>query len=230
MPADPGFLREYVNLPAKNLLPLPNELSFEEGGLFEPLAVVLHSMKFASLQLGETVAVFGAGPIGLLTIFTLKLSGASRIWAVEPVAARRKLALRMGADAVIDPNGVEPARQILADTGGRGVDLAMDCATRGASLDQCILAVRNAGRLVVTGIPSAARLALDFHTMRRKEIAVFNVRRSNHESEGALELLKAHRAKLSQILTHDMPLDRVQEAFEKLERYEDGVGKVTIKL
>ncbi|MCP5117197.1 MAG: alcohol dehydrogenase catalytic domain-containing protein, partial [bacterium] len=84
MPNDPGFFRDYVNVPANNCLPLPEGLGFEEGTLFEPLAVVLHSMKFAAVSFGETAVVFGAGPMGLLTIGALKLSGAARILAVEP--------------------------------------------------------------------------------------------------------------------------------------------------
>jgi len=95
---------------------LPPEISFQEGTLFEPLAVVLHSLRFVQLQPGETAAVFGAGPIGLLTIFALKLAGAGRVWSVEPVAERRDLACRLGADAALDPTAIDPVRQLLADT------------------------------------------------------------------------------------------------------------------
>jgi L-iditol 2-dehydrogenase len=229
-PPDPGFHREYINLPAGNILPLPAEISFQEGTLFEPLAVVLHSLRFVQLRPGETAAVFGAGPIGLLTIFALKLAGAGRVWSVEPVAERRDLACRLGADAALDPTGIDPVRQILADTGGRGVDAVVDCATRGASLSQGVEVARHGGRLVVTGIPSEARSALDFHSLRRKELALFNVRRSNRESESALQLLREHRRRLAPILTHEMPLEDIQQAFTKLERYRDGMAKVVVKL
>jgi L-iditol 2-dehydrogenase len=230
MPADPGFFREFVNLPAENVLPLPAELSFQEGTLFEPLAVVLHSMKFAQLQPGEKVVVLGAGPIGLLTVFALRLSGATRIWSVDPVRERRNLACAMGADAVIDPGETDAAGEILKETGGRGVDVAIDCATRGTSLNQAIKVARNAGRLVVTGIPYEARPALDFSTMRRKELTLYNVRRSNHESQTAIDLLREHRHRVSAILTHNLPLEQLQQAFEKLEHYSDGVGKVTLRI
>ena len=229
-PPDPGFFREYVNLPAANALPLPAELSFAEGTLGEPLAVVLHSLNLAAPQSGDNVAVFGAGPIGLLTVFALKLKGARRVWSVEPVAARRDLALRMGADAAIDPAGIDPSRQILADTGGRGVDVVFDCATRGDSLSQSIEVVRHGGRMVVTGIPSEARSALDFHSMRRKELVLVNVRRSNHEPSAALDLLREHRARLAPMLTHEVPLEQVQSAFDNLEHYRDGMAKVVVRL
>ncbi len=230
MPQDPGFFRECVNLPAANLLPLPAGMSVEEGTLFEPLAVALHSLKIGAMRLGETVVVFGAGPIGLLTVAMLRLSGAGRIWSVEPVAARRELALKMGADAAIDPAAAGPVQVLLRETGRRGVDAAFDCAARGESLDQCIRVTRNAGRVVMTGIPSASRVALDFHTMRRKELAMLNVRRSNHDSEAALELLHERRALFAPLVTHSMPLERIESAFEMLERHEDGAGKVVIRL
>ena len=229
MPQDPGFLRERVNLPATNVLPLPPEVGLDEGTLFEPLAVTLHSMKFAALQPGERVLVLGAGPIGLLTIALLRLSGAGRIWAVDPVAARRELALRLGADAAIDPTSVDPVHELLSETRGRGVDVAIDCAARGESINHAIGAARNAGRIVVTGIPSAARVALDFHVMRRKELALLNVRRSNHESETALELLRDCPQRFTPMLTHSFPLDAVDRGFTILEQYADGVGKVLIR-
>ena len=81
----------------------------------------------------------------------------------------------------------------------------------------------------VTGIPVAAGVTLEFHTMRRKELAVLNVRRSNHESDAALELLRGHASLFAPILTHALPLERIESAFEMLEHYEDGAGKVVIR-
>jgi L-iditol 2-dehydrogenase len=230
MPQEPGFLRDRVNLPAGNLLGLPAGIGLEEGTLFEPLAVVLHSMQFAALAPGETAAVFGAGPIGLLTIAVLRLSGAGKIWAVEPVAARRELALRLGATGAIDPEACSPAGEVRRETGGRGVDVAIDCAGAGESLNESIGATRNAGRVVITGIQAEARVALDFHTARRKELALFNVRRSNHESAAALELLRQHGRLFAPMLTHRYPLESVERAFSLLDRYQDNVGKVTVNL
>ncbi|MGD0013298.1 MAG: alcohol dehydrogenase catalytic domain-containing protein [Bryobacteraceae bacterium] len=228
-PPDPGFFRECVNLPEHNLLPLPPELSMEEGTLFEPLAVALHSLELAALGPGEYVAVFGAGPIGLLTIAALRLAGAGRIWAVEPVAARRELALQLGADAAIDPAQADPVKQILRDTGGRGVDAAIDCAARGQSMNQSVGAARNAGRVIITGIPTEARTPLDFHTARRKELAFLNVRRSIHESGAALQMLREHRRLFAPMLTHKLPLEAVGRAFTLLESYQDGAGKVVLQ-
>jgi L-iditol 2-dehydrogenase len=229
MPGEPGFLRDYVILPAMNLLALPAGLSFDAGTLVEPLAVALHSMQFAAVRPGETAAVFGAGPIGLLTIAALRMCGASRIWAVEPVASRQELARWMGASCVVHPSEV-PAKAILRDTGWRGVDVAFDCAAKGDTLNQCLRATRNGGRVILTGIPSSETVPFEFHVMRRKELALFNVRRSNHESHAALDLLTREPGRFQPILTHTRSLSRVQEAFEIVEGYRDGVGKMVIEL
>jgi L-iditol 2-dehydrogenase len=222
-PGDPGFFREYVNLPARNLLALPANIGTNEAILIEPLAVALHSMKFGQPKPGETAAVFGAGPIGLLTVAVLKLSGVSRIWAIDPVPARRDLARQMGADSSLDPNAVDVVRQI------RGVDLVFDCAAKGESILQSIQVARSAGRVVFTGIPSETESPIDFHSWRRKELALFQVRRSNHESEQARDLLSAHLHRFAPMITHTRPLDQIGQAFAQLERYADGVGKIVIQ-
>jgi L-iditol 2-dehydrogenase len=229
MPADPGFFRERVNLPASNVLALPKSLSDAQGALVEPLAVIVHSMQLSAPGPGETAVVFGAGPIGLLTIAMLKLSGIHRIWSVEPVPARRELARAMGADAAIDPAAADPVQEILRDTSKRGVDIAIDCAAQGDTINQCVYAARNAGRVVVTGIPAQDNINLAFHIMRRKELAFLSVRRSNHDSETALRLLESDPKRFSLLLTHERPISEIQSAFEMCESRADGVGKMTIR-
>jgi L-iditol 2-dehydrogenase len=188
----------------------------------------MHSMKFAAVQKGETAVVFGAGPIGLLTLACLKVAGAGRVWAVEPVAHRREMARRMGAHEAIDPNQVDVVRQIHAETGGRGVDCAIDCATKEHTTNWAIGAVRNAGRVVITGIHSAALVPFEVSPMRRKELAIFNVRRSNDETAAALELLVSRAGWFAPLVTHTRRLDQIAEAFRLTENYEDGVGKMVI--
>jgi len=227
-PEEPGFFREFVNLPARNLLALPAGMSLEHATLIEPLAVVLHSMRFVALVPGETAAVFGAGPIGLLTVIALKLAGAARVWVIDPVAHRLDLAKAAGADAAIDPSTVDPIRRISQDTGSRGVDVAIDCGGKHDSINQCIHAVRNAGRVIVTAIPSGVRIPIEFSPMRRKEIALYNVRRSNHESQQALAMLAEHIARFAPLITHTRTLEEIGPAFSQLESYADGVGKLVI--
>jgi L-iditol 2-dehydrogenase len=226
---EPGYFREYVNIPVPNFLPVPADMSLEAAALVEPMSIALHSMVFAKVKLGETAAVFGAGPIGLLTIAVLKLSGAGRIWAVEPVAHRRELARHLGADAVIDPGAVDPAAQILKDTGRRGVDLVIDCASKHDMINQCVRSLVHGGRIVLTGIPAETQIGLNIHQFRNKEVAIFNVRRSNHEGHLGVEVLHEHSRLFEPVVTHSRPLDQINEAFALNEKYEDGVGKLLLR-
>ena len=226
-PNYPGFFRELVNLPAVNFRPIPAGLSFDEAALAEPLAIALHSIRRASIRSGETVTVIGAGPIGLLTIAALRAAGAARIWAVEPLAHRREMALGIGADVVIEPG--EAVEEILRGTGQRGVDCAIDCAAGERTTGQAILATRNAGRVVLTGIHSSPFVSMDGSAMRRKELIIFNVRRSNHETQDALELLQAHTEWFAPLLTHARASEQIDEAFAIASQYLDGVGKMIVR-
>lgn len=222
----PGFFRQRVVLPANNLIPIPKHVSLEVATLIEPIAVVLHSMKFASLRPGETAVVFGAGPIGLLTIAALKLAGAARIWAIEPVAHRREMARAMGADVALDT--VEPEKTVLKDTSNRGVDVAFDCAAKKGTVARAIASLAKAGRLVYTGIPSELDVPFNVVGLRKKELTIFNVYRSNHQSETARDLLATHSKFFAPIVTHTRALEDIQTAFIVVDRYQDGVGKMVI--
>ena len=226
-PNHPGFFREFVNLPVTNFVPLPASVSFDAATLAEPLAVAVHSLRLASIAMGETVAVIGAGPIGLLTIASLRAAGASRIWAVEPLAHRRELALAMGAHAALAPE--EAVAEILHATGQRGVDCAIDCCAGADTVPQAIRLTRNAGRVALTGIHSTPTFTVDASGMRRKEITLFNVRRSNHETHMAIDLLIAHPDWFAPLVTHTRPLDQIGEAFDLTSHYRDGVGKMVIR-
>jgi len=227
-PDEPGFFRDRVNLPAVNLIPLPDNLSFVEAAIWEPLGIVLHSFHFAEPKLGETVAVFGAGPIGLTTIAALKLAGVGRVWSIEPVAHRRHLALALGADDAIDPHQTDPVAEVLAATGRRGVDLAIDCAGKENSINQAIRMTRMAGRVQVTAVPSEILVPIEFHIIRRKELNFFTSRRANKTGHTAVETLSRYPERFTPMITHRMGMNGVQDAFEMLESYSGGVGKIVI--
>lgn len=226
-PNHPGFFRELVNLPVANFKPVPGGMSFGEAALAEPLAIALHSLRLASIRPDETVVVIGAGPIGLLTVAALRAAKAGRVWAVEPVAHRRELARGLGADAAIEPG--EAPEAILGGTGQRGVDCVIDCAAGENTTNQAIQLARNAGRVVLTGIHAAAKVPVDVSAMRCKELTLLSVRRSNHETDEALELLGAQPAWFAPLLTHTREIDRIDEAFAIASQYRDGVGKMIVK-
>jgi L-iditol 2-dehydrogenase len=138
------------------------------------------------------------------------------------------MALALGADAAIDPAAVDPVQQIMQDTGKRGVDVSFDCAAKDNTTNQCLYATRNAGRIVLTGIATQSFISLDLNPMRRKELPIIMVRRSNHDSEAALKLLAEEPSRFVPMLTHTRPMSDIQCSFEQLERYEGGAIKVVL--
>ena len=163
--------------------------------------------------------VIGTGPIGLSTIAALKIAGASRIYAIDPLPHRRALARELGAT------------EVFADVTGAAVpaaDMVFDCAAKGDSINQAIRIVRPTGRVIITGVPSEVKPAIEFHTLRRKEAGFFTVRRYNHTAEPALRLLSDHLSRFAPMVTHRRPLEEVQRTFETLEAYADGIGKAVL--
>lgn len=218
-PGYPGFFREFVNLPVESLFAIPPQISMEVATLAEPLAVALHSMQFAAIRPGDSVLVFGTGAIGLLTIASAKLAGAGRIYAVEPLAHRRDLARHMGADEVFDTSEQGAVRDIHC---------AIDCAAKDDTTNAAIRATRNGGRVVITGIHSGVTVPFEVSPMRRKELAVYSVRRSNDEMPAAVKLLVDHTAWFAPLVTHSRPLEKIAEGFEIADQYLDGVGKIVV--
>ncbi|MDQ6676365.1 MAG: alcohol dehydrogenase catalytic domain-containing protein [Acidobacteriota bacterium] len=216
----PGFFRELVTLPAVNMLPIKAGTGLAEATLVEPLAVILHSLSIGEYQPGESAVVIGAGPIGLLTIAVLKLFGAPRVWAVEPLAHRREMARAMGADDVLEPSE--------AGTLKRVAEIAFDCAAQGETVNQSLAALKGFGRLVLTGIHADLRVNLDVHLMRRTELRLICVRRSSTEAHDARDLLEQHLSLFAPLITHKRKLEDINNAFRLNETYGDGVGKMLI--
>ena len=227
-PNHPGFFREFVNLPATNFAPIPQKLSLDQAALSEPLAIALHSVHLAAISARETVAVIGAGPIGLLTIAALRAVNAGRIWAIEPLAHRRELARAMGADAALEPG--EAVAEILRATGQRGVDCAIDCAAGAATpsrkpFDSRAMPAASCSPAFTPRRPHRRCLRhapQGTHALQRAPLQPRNRRGSVICSRRSP--IGSHRSS-----PHTRPLDRIDEAFDLTSHYRDGVGKMVIR-
>lgn len=224
-----GFFQDYLNVPAKNCLPVPDSLSLAQITLIEPLAVIVHVLELTPVRLGETVAILGAGPIGLLTATLARLAGASEIIIGDRLPHRLKQARAMGFT-----NTVEMPRQSFRDavkdlTHGRGADIVFDAAAAVETINQGIAAVRPAGRFILIGIPTELNMNIDLHTAMTKEVSLQMIKRSNHNDAQALALMAAGKVPDS-FVTHHLSLEQTPEAFQMLTDYTDQVGKVIIQL
>jgi L-iditol 2-dehydrogenase len=137
------------------------------------------------------------------------------------------MATGVGATAAVSPE--EAKATIMHDTNNRGVDCVIDCAAGEQTMNEAMHLSRNGGRLVLTGIHAGKYVPLEGSTMRRKELTIFNVRRSNDEPQDALHLMLAHPEWFAPLVTHVRQMDQISEAFNIAGKYLDGVGKMVVR-
>lgn len=148
--SDGGFA-EFTNAPEENVYALPDNVSAREGALVEPTAVAVQAVKEGNLLFGDKVAVFGAGPIGLLTVVAAKAAGASKIYVFDLSEERLAKAKEVGATHVVNSGKVNPVEYINEHT-DNGVDVTFEVAGVGVTLQQSVEVTRPRGTVVIVSI------------------------------------------------------------------------------
>jgi L-iditol 2-dehydrogenase len=139
---------------------VPDTIDDAGAAMLEPLGIAIHAVDLARIRVANSVAIVGAGPIGLLILQLARLSGAAAIFVSDRLGWRLDLARRLGA-VPINYDEVDPVRAVLDATGGRGVDVAIEAAWSDHSVQQAAEMARMGGRLVLVGIPGDDRLELN---------------------------------------------------------------------
>jgi (R,R)-butanediol dehydrogenase/meso-butanediol dehydrogenase/diacetyl reductase len=150
--AEDGAFAEFAVFPAGSLHRLPDEVTDEAGAFVEPLAVAVHAVKKSRMGIGDTVAVIGAGPIGLLVLQACLAAGAGHVFVVEPLERRRTVALETGASAVFNPIEGDVGRKIAALTEGLRAEIAFDCVGTQPSFDTAVQATGRRARICIVGL------------------------------------------------------------------------------
>jgi len=225
---DGGSLCEWMHMPARSCVPVPDALDDTQAALLEPLGVALHAVDLARVRVGDSLVIIGAGPIGLLILQAARLAGASPVFVTDRLPARLALAERWGGIA-IDIDREDQARAVVRHTRGRGVDIAIEAAWADASVSQAIEMLRLGGRAVLVGIPGDDVLTMKHSTARRKGVTIRLCRRMKHAYGRALALALAGRVDLLPLVTHRYPLARAAEALALCAAYQDGVVKAVVE-
>ena len=153
-----GALAETVVVPAYTVHDLPEQVRFDQAAVLEPAAVALHAVRTSGLRPGDACAVFGMGPVGLLTVAMLRQCGAGEIIAVDVHAGRLALAAAMGASKAVDASREDSTSGILAVTSGRGAALAFEVAGLQATIDSTLACLRKGGEAVLVGLMGKAQV------------------------------------------------------------------------
>lgn len=219
----PGAFAQYVLQGADAFIyPLPDNITTREASLMEPLAVSIHAVKRAKLSLNDIVVVFGAGTLGVLVTQVLKSIGNIQVIQVDLSDKRLEIAKEVGADYTINPREVpDVIAEIARITGpgyygpdGAAADVVFECAGAPQTVIQSIKSVRHGGQIVTLAL--AEKTAdLDVTFLVQKEISFYGSYAYTNEFEEAIDLVSSGKVRLDPLITHEYPLDDIQEAFEK---------------
>jgi 2-desacetyl-2-hydroxyethyl bacteriochlorophyllide A dehydrogenase len=209
-----GAMADYVVAPAAKIMLLPENVSFNECALAEPLSISLRATKHAGDLKGKTVAVYGAGPIGLLAIQCIKYFGAGRIIAIDLVDERLEMAKKCGATDVINSNyDIKGITREMTD--GVGVDVVFDAAGVPSTVNGGIEIVRNGGKVIWIGL-AVPKFELDYKHAVCKEITFQCSYMYTTEMEEGLEMIKTGKMNVEQIITGVYPMSEGPRLFEEL--------------
>lgn len=224
-----GGYAEYIAVPARNTIFLPEEIPFEQGAvLMCSSATSFHALRKARLKTGETVAIFGAGGLGISAIQLARLFGALEIYSVDINKDRLKLAEKFGA-IPINPTEEDPVASIYRQTNKRGVDVALEVIGLPETMRQAVQSLAVFGRAVLVGITDKSFEIHSYRELLGKETEVIGC--SDHllqELPLLIEFARRGNIDLSHVVTDKIPLeaDFINEVMDKMERFSSEVRTV----
>jgi threonine dehydrogenase-like Zn-dependent dehydrogenase len=229
-----GSQAEYLLVPhaAANLTPVPDGLT-DEQVLMCPdiMSTGFSGAERGEVRIGDTVAVFAQGPIGLCATAGSKLKGATRIIAVDGIPERLSMAKRMGADITIDYRKTDPVAEIMRLTEGRGVDVAIEALGTQQTFESCLRVLKPGGVLSSLGVysgklslpPDAFAAGLGDH-----RIVTTLCPGGKERMRRLMNVVASGRVDLGALVTHRFKLDQIEEAYDLFANQRGGVLKVAI--
>ena len=223
----PGGLAQYVVVPKDTIVKLPEDVSLKDGAIIEPVAVVVHAVREAGFVSGDNALVFGAGPIGLGLALTLRLYGARDLVVAENDPKRLELARTMGFET-INPDETDVAEFAANKTGGDGYDNVYDCAGVSAVSMRLLDVVKVRGKIIiVAGYKKNAEMPFYKGMVKEPKIEFVRVYRRK-DFEIASQIVEKEPL-FSKLITHVLPVEEAQQAFDLLTTQGTGAVKVLIK-
>ncbi|MEK5026914.1 NAD(P)-dependent alcohol dehydrogenase [Paenibacillus sp. FSL M7-1046] len=226
-PVDGAFV-QYLAIREDMVFRIPDHLSFEEAALNEPFSVGIHAAKRSRLQAGETVAIMGMGPVGLMAVAAAKSHGASRIIVTDLEEVRLEAALRLGATHAINIRKEDAVETIKQLTDGAGVDVAWETAGNPKALQSALYSIRRGGRLAIVGLPAQDEIPLNVPFIADNEIDIYGIFRYANTYPKGIEFLASGDVDAGVLITDRYPLAETREALERAIHNKSGSLKVIV--
>jgi len=209
----PGAMTDLFTIPADRVHRVPEGMTDIEAALVEPLATPVHAVAKAGDLTGRSVAVLGAGPIGLLVLAAARHAGAAKIAVTDLLPGKRDRALRLGADAVLPADAPDLTAQAHAALGGP-VDVVFDCVAREQSMAQAIDLVTKGGRIIVVGVGAAGTTPIRLDLVQDREIRIEGtLMYTAQDYRTAISLITSGAVDTDEIVTATFPLEEAAKAF-----------------
>jgi L-iditol 2-dehydrogenase len=214
-----GGLAEYAVNHINTLYKIPENVSFDEAIMVMTAGSPLYGLEnVGGYIVGETVAILGPGPIGLMAVQLCKAMGAARVILTGTREGRLKLGRELGADLTVNVREEDPVAAVLRATGGRGADLVIDCAGADDTLQQCLQMVKRGGKILLVAFYKGPVTA-DISIAVRNNVTIYTERGEGGGSVGrALALLATGKIVAKPLITHLFPLEEVDRAYEVFEK------------
>lgn len=223
-----GAFAEYVAVPARILYHKPETVSFEEATLVEPFSIAMHAYRISPTKIGDRVAVFGTGTIGLMVIQTLRAAGCAEIIAIDIADHKLALARQVGATATINSSRDDARAAILSLTEGKGADVCFEAVGIGATLNAAISAARDGGAVVMIGNISS-KVEFNMQYVIAHELKLIGSCASSGEYETCIALLARRKVDFAPLISAVAPLSEGQQWHDRLHAAEPGLVKVVLK-
>nr|MBQ8245152.1 zinc-dependent alcohol dehydrogenase family protein [Oscillospiraceae bacterium] len=209
---DGGFA-DYCYVPEAQCYLLNDGIPLAHGAMAEPLACCIHGIDRAEIRAGDTVLVIGGGAIGLMMLQLARLAGASQVLLSEPVEMRRKIAVELGADAVIDPIHEDLKTRIKEITGNDGVNVVIECVGNAIATSQAFEAAQRGTTLLLFSVPKAgATHPLSMEAVYQKELRIVGSMINPDTHQRAVDMINHGKINFGSIITHYFPVEEVKEA------------------
>jgi (R,R)-butanediol dehydrogenase / meso-butanediol dehydrogenase / diacetyl reductase len=213
---DDGAFAPYLVTQAVMVYKIPKEMTYEQASFCEPLAVATHGVRKGQIGLNTTVAITGAGPIGLLALQAAMAAGASRVFMIEPIGKRRDLARELGATAVFDPTQGDPGKEIAKLTGGLRAEVTLECAGSQEAMLLTPVVTARGGIIVQIGV-MIGTCNFPFALSWAREQTIIPSNAYDIEFPMALDLLARKKVKVEPLISARISLgDIVEKGFREL--------------
>jgi L-iditol 2-dehydrogenase len=223
-----GAFAEFVAVPQRILYPLPQEVTFEQATMVEPLSIAFHAVRITPIDVNDSAVVVGSGMIGLLVIQALRIAGCGQIIALDLDADRLEQAGRLGADTGLISTDSDLNQEILDLTHGRGADHAFEVVGVTAAVKTAVSNVRKGGTVTLVG-NLAPSVELPLQAVVTREITLYGSCASAGEIPACLEMLARGKVNVEALISATASLSDGAVWFERLYNREPGLMKVILK-